>query len=167
MKAPLHFTLKLFLRKQERKSIDSKIVPKIFLIFSCILEKIFQTKYVISKRQRGTETSQPLLPHQPQQILEVSIMDNSKLARIQCISQDLTYHFYDINYHISRAWHRLESARGNLSSLQLLYDEWLADEKLSEKEQKVFNEEKMGSRDYPAFHLLFMKSLLFKSSPWL
>ena len=61
-------------------------------------------------------------------------MDNSKLARIQRISQDLTYHFYDINYHISSAWHRLESARGDLSSLQLLYDEWLADEKLSEKE---------------------------------
>jgi hypothetical protein len=63
-------------------------------------------------------------------------MTNTKLARILRISQDLTYQFYDINYHISRAWHSLESARGNLSCLQLLYDEWLAEEKLSEKERK-------------------------------
>lgn len=63
-------------------------------------------------------------------------MDNSKLARILRISQELTYQFYDINYHLSRAWCMLESARGNTSSLQLLYDEWLVDEKIYEKEDK-------------------------------
>lgn len=52
-------------------------------------------------------------------------MVDSNLTRILRISQELTYQFYEINGHLSEAWHRLESARGNVASLQLLYNEWL------------------------------------------
>ncbi|OJW49636.1 MAG: hypothetical protein BGO67_03780 [Alphaproteobacteria bacterium 41-28] len=62
-------------------------------------------------------------------------MANSNLARILRISQELNYQFYDINYHLSRSWHVLESARGNIASLQLLYDEWLECEKPHKQEQ--------------------------------
>ena len=62
-------------------------------------------------------------------------MNDSKLARIQHISRELTYQFYDIHCDISKAWKTLESVRGNLSSLNLLYEEWLAEGKPFEKER--------------------------------
>ena len=52
-------------------------------------------------------------------------MAKSNLARILRISQELNHQFYDINHHLSRSWLVLESARGNMESIQLLYDEWL------------------------------------------
>jgi hypothetical protein len=63
-------------------------------------------------------------------------MANAKLAQILRISQHLTYQFYDINCDLSKAWHTFESARGNLSSLLMLYDEWLTEEKPSEPKKE-------------------------------
>lgn len=60
---------------------------------------------------------------------------STNLAQILRISQELSYQFYDINYHLSRAWHMLESSRGNVASLQLLYDEWVECEKPHKQEQ--------------------------------
>ncbi len=81
---------------------------------------------------RNVETiSAPLT----KQIPGVSIMAKSNLARILRISQELNHQFYDINHYLSKSWHVLESARGNVASLQLLYDEWLECEKLHKQEQ--------------------------------
>lgn len=63
-------------------------------------------------------------------------MANSKLAQLLRISQQLTYQFYDINYELSKAWHALELARGNLSTLATVYNEWLVEEGFSKKEQE-------------------------------
>ncbi|EKD85866.1 MAG: hypothetical protein ACD_37C00591G0001 [uncultured bacterium] len=69
-------------------------------------------------------------------------MTDSKVARILRLSQDLTYQFYDIHCDISKAWHTLESIRGNLSSLNLLYEEWLAEQKPFERERNQLKEQK-------------------------
>ena len=63
-------------------------------------------------------------------------MASLKLAQILRISQHLTYQFNDVNHRISKAWLELELARGNLKSLLMIYDEWLAEEGFDEKEKQ-------------------------------
>ena len=60
-------------------------------------------------------------------------MTESTLTRILRVSQQISYQFYDINCDLSKTWHTLELAQGNLKSLMVLYDEWLQEKGLEQK----------------------------------
>ncbi|OJW48853.1 MAG: hypothetical protein BGO67_07430 [Alphaproteobacteria bacterium 41-28] len=60
-------------------------------------------------------------------------MTEPTLARILRLSQHLSYQYKNASDLLSKSWLELESARGNLSSLELLYDEWLREKDLEQK----------------------------------
>lgn len=60
-------------------------------------------------------------------------MATPTLAQLEHLAQHLTIQFNTVNHLISKAWLELEQARGNLSALQITYEEW--------KDSKALNEE--------------------------
>ncbi|MBY0273504.1 MAG: hypothetical protein K2X02_08920 [Alphaproteobacteria bacterium] len=60
-------------------------------------------------------------------------MTEPKLARILRLSQAISYQYKNSSDLLSKSWLELDSARGNLRCLEMLYDEWLEEKDLEQK----------------------------------